>query len=396
MADDEVPPISPILDAMRKLDPQGGRAGGQPSLVRQLYALALLRREDARRRLQSGGGAAEDLLLSQRPPSSLALAAPPEGSKASFRASVSAGGPRRSHLSSRASSRTGGSRRFGAISNFGSGVGTAGGGQEVASRAIAAARQPSLLTTAVGAPGTGAWRERAQSAHATVPSLIGHYGGDFGGSLGDRRAPPGVAGMAATSGGRCGFGGAGVSGCGSGYGSASASGSATTGGGVPLSARHLEGILPTRMSTIPAQREAERRRLESEMVDAAREAREASPLPKGKLPVRALLDMGADAGADLGATAAAHGARRRCATRTGTRRTTHTTTSRTITTNTTTRRTRLRRCARAPTRHPPRCSAAPPPPPSPSGRRGRAPPSLCPTLGRSRARSTRTRRRRRT
>eukprot|EP00900_Chrysochromulina_parva_P019911 jgi/Chrpa1/27921/Chrysochromulina_OHIO_Genome00003908-RA len=61
----------PVLDAMRKLDTKSN----EPSLVRQLYVLALLNRDEAMRRMHFG--LPPDVVLAQQPPSLLALARPP-------------------------------------------------------------------------------------------------------------------------------------------------------------------------------------------------------------------------------------------------------------------------------------------------------------------------------
>ena len=60
----------PVLDAMRKLDTKSN----EPSLVRQLYVLALLNRDEAMRRMHFG--LPPDVVLAQQPPSLLALARP--------------------------------------------------------------------------------------------------------------------------------------------------------------------------------------------------------------------------------------------------------------------------------------------------------------------------------
>ena len=134
----------PILDAMRKLDPD--RPNGpmqQPSLVRQLYALALLNREDAMRRLS--GRVPADLQLSHQPPSLLALAQPPAHSASpAFRPRqflAPAPTPKRKPKPAATS------RPFGALS-----MSEQCGGTETAASKLAAAREPSLATTAMGAP----------------------------------------------------------------------------------------------------------------------------------------------------------------------------------------------------------------------------------------------------
>mmetsp|Transcript_1899 Transcript_1899/g.5380 ORF Transcript_1899/g.5380 Transcript_1899/m.5380 type:complete len:334 (+) Transcript_1899:30-1031(+) len=99
---------SAVLDAMRKLA-DTSKGGRDPTLVRQLYALALLNREDAMRRLHSG--LPPDVSLSQQPPSSLALARPTGTPSSSFRP----GALNISHRTSGKRHRPG--RRFGAMSS---------------------------------------------------------------------------------------------------------------------------------------------------------------------------------------------------------------------------------------------------------------------------------------
>lgn len=137
------PAASPVLEAMRRLDPH--RPNGpaqQPSLVKQLYALALLNREDAMRRLS--GRMPVDMLLAHQPPSLLALASPPTHSTSpAFRErQVLTAAPK--PLAKRRPT----SRQFGAL-----GMSEAGGGAVHGASALAAARGPSLATTAMGAPG---------------------------------------------------------------------------------------------------------------------------------------------------------------------------------------------------------------------------------------------------
>ena len=80
--------------------------------------------------------------------------------------------------------------------------------------------------------------------------------------------------------------------------SASASGAAsrvvggllTGAAAAPLRVADLERAFPTRESTLPSRRAAARAQAEEEAYRAAREARLASPLPQGRLPVRALLE----------------------------------------------------------------------------------------------------------
>ena len=136
---------SPIIDAMRKLDSVSGTSG-QPSLVRQLYALALLNREDAMRRLHNTG-VAPDVALAQRPPSLLALAREPDDMAPTFRPvpAIPASPPRTAVGARRARPQP--SRPFGTVSaNAGS-----GGDATVAIRAARERSGP--FGTGYGVPG---------------------------------------------------------------------------------------------------------------------------------------------------------------------------------------------------------------------------------------------------
>jgi hypothetical protein len=234
--------MSPILEAMQRLDPNGAATTQQPSLVRQLYALALLNREDARRRLSN---LSQDVYLSQQPPSLLALASPSMTSEPApdFRSRPS------SRVGSRPASRSSFSRslpprNFGAVRLNGSERGAGGAGAELAMQRIAAARQPSLALTAVGAPGAS---PRAQSAAPLLRSQRPSSRFAFDSGTGSH-------------------------------------------GKLALSVSELTRHCPTRESTIPARRAAERAEVEQAAYRAAREARLATPLPDGRLPVRALLE----------------------------------------------------------------------------------------------------------
>jgi hypothetical protein len=114
---------SAIAEAMRKLDDKG-IAEKQPSLVRQLYTLALLNRQDAMRRLHGAGAA--DMMLAQQPPSLLALARPAESSAAlGFRPSTSAAASsatRRSTSPARRQRAQPSRGRFGAVSRAAGGA----------------------------------------------------------------------------------------------------------------------------------------------------------------------------------------------------------------------------------------------------------------------------------
>jgi hypothetical protein len=156
--------VSPVLEAMAKLDKSPSKEG-QPSLVRQLYALALLNREDAMRRLNER--MPTDMLLAQQPPSLLALAGPPDSVSPAFR--------QRPFTSPASSSRRGKwpeplpprrQRQFGAVS-LNSGMSGSTGGVY----AIAAARAPSLATTAMGAPAAPGRPRRVGSPWSTRPPM---------------------------------------------------------------------------------------------------------------------------------------------------------------------------------------------------------------------------------
>lgn len=293
--------FSLIRSAMRRLDP--GSDGSSSSMVRQLYALALLNREDARRRLSSSSGMPADMLLAQQPPSLLALAGPPPqearfgsspGGGAGVRGSlndgaggssmdsgggrVSRGRPRpftsgfsrpgAGRFRSGESSRQSG-RHFGALS-----VSSQSGGdsEAIAARAISAARAPSLAVTAVGADlsaltaNVGGYGGAACASHARSRTRSADQ-------LGSRQRFGASEGIMSSSGGPGGGG-----------------DSPTTPSRAALQVTDLERMgCPTKVSTLPSRRadahaaalEKERRELE--------QAKLASTLQKGSLSVRTLL-----------------------------------------------------------------------------------------------------------
>ena len=149
----DAPPVSPIVEAMRRLEPSAGKAPlgptDQPSLVQQLYALALLNREDAMRRLN--GRLPVDMILSQQPPSLLALTGsvepgmqPPPTQFKSARPITAPNQKTRGGMDPTKKRRaTDRPPKFGSV-----GYSLSGGVE-----AIAAARAPSLAVTAMGSPG---------------------------------------------------------------------------------------------------------------------------------------------------------------------------------------------------------------------------------------------------
>ena len=173
---------------MRKLD-GGGGAAEQPSLVRQLYTLALLNRQDAMRRLH--GANATDMALAQQPPSLLALARPPDApATAAFRPSTStaASSPtRRSLTSGRRHQRAPLSRgRFGAVS-AGSGHTSEG------TFAIAAARERSgSFGPGYGVPGKHLPERVRLHTSGTIGlgALHGGLGSDSSGAPGRSASTP--------------------------------------------------------------------------------------------------------------------------------------------------------------------------------------------------------------
>jgi len=151
---------TPVLDAMRKLDTKG-----EPSLVRQLYALALLNRDDAMRKFHSG--LPPDVILAQQPPSLLALARPPESGKSSgFQPARTAPlrKPPRTAVPMRTRVRTG--PRFGAMSSC---IEQRG---DDATHAISAARERAIPAFQIGY-GVPDRIARAQTANAQFASLTG-------------------------------------------------------------------------------------------------------------------------------------------------------------------------------------------------------------------------------
>ena len=158
-----------VRSAMRRLNTSTSPSSSfhsSSSMVGQLYALALLNREDARRRMR-GESMPSEMFLAQQPPSLLALAGPPP-QVSTFENSNAAGfhdegrGRQRPRTSGGISGRaTGGAgssrskgRQFGAVSvagQMGRSGAFSGGSEAIATRAIQAARVPSLAVTAVGA-----------------------------------------------------------------------------------------------------------------------------------------------------------------------------------------------------------------------------------------------------
>lgn len=148
---------------MKQLDTKGN----EPSLVKQLYALALLNRDDAMRRLHSG--LSPDVQLAQQPPSMLALARPPEGSGSNtFQPPARRikdplrSGPR---AASTSYSKPRTSRRFGAVI-------TGGGRVDDANHHLNAARARAIpeFRPGYGVPVVHGRLTRAQTANAAQSS----------------------------------------------------------------------------------------------------------------------------------------------------------------------------------------------------------------------------------
>ena len=290
---------SPILDAMRRLDPTGAAgASQQPSLVRQLYALALLNREDARRRLH-GAGMPTDMVLAQQPPSLLALSGPsPEDDTINFRRRPHTTEPRSAPAGFGFKASARGRRRFGAVSMSSGSAATCS-----AESALRRAREPSLSVTAIGAvapPATWGYSRGGDRLARTMASGQGQHA-DADAGFGDmswapaqrsQTADPGIGGRGSAS--TLGFGGSSGFACGARGGSSSSSGRL---GAAPLSASDLERLgAPVKVSTIPAQRALAQREAMARAEKELAEARLASPLPKGRLPVRMLLEADSSLG----------------------------------------------------------------------------------------------------
>ena len=98
-----------MLEAMRRLE---GVSKKEPGLVKQLYDLALLNRDEAVRRIHAG--MSEEAAVPQRPPSLLSLSRPPEGvlSSKSFRPAALT---RPSHAAANAVHRPRHGPRFGSL-----------------------------------------------------------------------------------------------------------------------------------------------------------------------------------------------------------------------------------------------------------------------------------------
>lgn len=156
---------SPVLHAMQALE------APQKSLVQQLYALAILNREDAMRRLHSSA-LPHDVSIAQQPPSLLALARPPDSAVPTFRAPPNS--PPRTPVY-RIRPRP--SRRFGAVSS-----GTTRGND--AALAIHAARERAFPTfhDGYGVPTRRSDHTSRQQSPGTM--LAGNLGG-AGDSLSD-------------------------------------------------------------------------------------------------------------------------------------------------------------------------------------------------------------------
>jgi hypothetical protein len=250
-----------VVSAMRRLEaarnPGEADAEKPSSIVRQLYTLALLNREDAKRRLFSSG-MPPDINLAHQPPSALALARPssPSAAKERFRATPRPMSPPRKPEPVRRSN----GPRFGAVSaSFGrtgdatmaiaaarERVGTPGSGYGVPSRT---SRPPSRFLSSAQCASSDGMRWLGGGAPSSLPARPFTTAGVPGGGR-----PPTSVSVAAPA-------------------------------PPPLCSAHLERQYPVKHSTLPA-------RLAAEMEAAARRSRsdDAPQKPVPRSTVRELLE----------------------------------------------------------------------------------------------------------